>query len=90
MTSIRKHVQRITETETVRERGKDRRIITRLGPGDAVVFRLYATRFITDGLSIKELYWIALKRTVRRLWEEDNKRRKDLGKKPRRKPTLLR
>lgn len=92
MTSIRKHVQRVTETETIWEQGKNRKIVARLGPADVVTFRLVGHRRtnFTDGISLKELYWIALKRTVQRRWEEDNKRRKDLGQKPRRKPTVLR
>jgi hypothetical protein len=90
MTSIRKYVRRITVTETIRERGKDRRIIARLGPGDSIVFRLHGTRLITDELSIKELYWIALKRTVKRTWETENKKRKELGRRLLGRPTLLR
>jgi hypothetical protein len=90
MTSIRRYVRRITVTETIRERGKEKRIIARLGPGDSIVFRLYGNHFVTDELSIRELYWIALKRTVKRKWETENKKRKDAGRRLLKRPTLLR
>ncbi len=90
MTSIRKAVKRITHEETVFEKGKNRRIIAKLGSGDCISFRLLGTRFWTDPLSVKDLYWNALKRTVSRTWKEENDKRKAVGRRLKKRPTILR
>lgn len=92
MTSIRKWVQRFTEDDTIYEQGKNRKIIVRLGPADIVQFRLAGRckSSFTDGIAIKELFWVALKRTVERQWKAKNKEREAHGKRPLKRPTILR
>jgi hypothetical protein len=90
VTSIHRSVKRITIEDSIYEKGKKRLIIAKLGPKDIITFRLHGCRFWTDGLPLKDLYWQALKRTVQRRWQEENEKRKADGKRPKKKPTLLR
>ncbi len=90
MTSIRKAVQRITEDATIFDKGKNRQIIAKLGPGDTIEFRLKGMRGFNDPLELKELFWISLKRTTQRRWTEENKKRQAEGRRPLKKPSSLR
>lgn len=89
MTNTDRPVKRRTTTDTIFDKGKNRRIIVEVGGGrdpDLVRFRLEGMRDRTDGLSIKELFWIDFKRTCLRRWEKKNEERKSLGKRRLKKP----
>jgi len=86
MTDTSKPVVRRTRTDTVFEKGKHRRIVARLGEGDVVSFRLEGTRFWTDPLELKSLFWKAITSTVNRLLHEKNEKRRLEGKRPLKKP----
>lgn len=89
MTNTEKVVIRRTTADTIFDRGKHRRIIVAVGGGkdpDLIRFRLEGLRDQTDGLSLKELFWLDFKRTVTRRWEEANAKRKAEGRRRLKKP----
>jgi hypothetical protein len=93
VTNTDRAVKRRTCTDTIFEKGKHRRIIIEVGGGkdpDLVRFRLQGMRDGTDGISIKELFWMDFKRTAIRRWEEKNARRKAEGTRLLKKPKFER
>lgn len=87
-----KPVRRRTTVDTIFDKGKHRRIIIMVGGGkdpDIVRFRLDGLRDVTDGVSLKELFWLDFKRTTMRRWETENEKRKADGKRRLKRPTFL-
>ena len=90
MTPTTKPVQRVSHSDTIYDRGKRRKIVVRIGPGDVVSFRLIGLRDgFTDGLALKELYVRAVNRTVTRKYLERCKSAEAAGKKKPKKPVML-
>jgi hypothetical protein len=89
MTDTSKPVTRRTRTDTVFDKGKQRRVIIRVGRGDVVSFRLEGLQFWTDPVEIRNLFWPAMYRTANRIWHEKNEKRKQAGQRPLKKPKCL-
>lgn len=90
MTDTNKPVQRRTCVDTVFDR-KSRRIVIKVGDirdPDTVRFRLEGSPKWTNGITIKELFWTAYRRTLMSNWTNENKKRKEQGKRLLKRPRI--